>query len=58
MLGKEVEVFLVTKDEENTSEKSVLEEVVDLVGKKTKPEDNEEGTLKKTSFWKNRIICR
>jgi len=47
MLGKEVEVFLVTKDEENTSEKSVLEEVVDLVGKKTKPEDNEEGTLRR-----------
>ena len=47
MLGKEVEVFLVTKDDENTSSASVLNEVLELVGNKTKPEENSVGTLRK-----------
>jgi len=47
MLGKVVEVFLVTKDEGNTLQKSVLDQVVELVGTKTNPEDNKEGTLRK-----------
>jgi hypothetical protein len=47
MLGKKVEVFLVTKDADNTSEESVLDQVVELVGKKTRPEDNKDGTLRK-----------
>jgi len=47
MLDKEVEVFLVNKDAENASEKSVLDQVVELVGAKTKPEDNLAGTLRK-----------
>ncbi len=46
MLGKEVEVFLVTKDIENISEKSVVDQVVELAGEKTRPEDNHKGTLR------------
>jgi hypothetical protein len=47
MLGKEVEVFLVTRDSKNDSDKSVLEQVVNLVGSETNPEENKEGTLRR-----------
>ncbi len=47
MLGQEVEVFLISKDSDNDSDKSVLEQVVDLVGLETNPEDNKEGTLRR-----------
>lgn len=48
MAGKEVEVFLVSRDEGNTSEKSVLDQVAELVGVKTDPQANEGGTLRKS----------
>jgi len=47
MLGKEVEVFLITKDEENDTAGNVLKKLVDLVGEKTIPEDNPHGTLRR-----------
>jgi len=47
MLGKEVEVFLVTKDKDNFSEDGVVDELVELVGDKTIPEENLDGTLRK-----------
>ena len=47
MMGKEVEVFLVTKDKDNFSEDRVVDELVELVGNKTAPEENPDGTLRK-----------
>lgn len=47
MLGREVEVFLVTKDATNDSKDSVLDQVVKLAGARTNPGDNENGTLRK-----------
>lgn len=47
LLGKESEVFLITKDKENVSNDSVLNQTVELVGSKLKPSDNKEGTLRR-----------
>lgn len=47
LLGKESEIFLVTRDAGNDSGNSVLDQVVKLVGAKTNPEDNMGGTLRK-----------
>jgi nucleoside diphosphate kinase len=56
MLGKEVEVFLVTKDSENISDKNVVDQLVDLVGKETEPEKNEHGTLRKHLSGETKIL--
>lgn len=45
LLGKEVEVFLISSD--NDEERNVTEEIVELRGKERKPNDNPNGTLRK-----------
>jgi len=47
MLDKEVEVFLVTKDNSNDSNETVIQQLAKLVGEETVPDKNPDGTLRK-----------
>lgn len=47
MLDKEAEVFLVTRDSENDSTDSVLNQLAEIIGRDRVPANNANGTLRK-----------